>query len=69
MKDSIEPVPWIEKDDEWIHDSCNMYNLNYSSSQILDGNSFSDKIGLIECSSWEFDTSEMKNTIVEKVSK
>ena len=62
-------VPWIEKDDEWINDSCNMYNLNYSSSQILDGNSFSGKIGLIECSSWEFDTSEMKNTIVEKVSK
>ena len=32
-------VPWIEKDGEWIHDSCSMYDLNYSSSQVIDGNS------------------------------
>ena len=27
-------IPLIEKDGEWIHDSCNMYDLNYTSLKI-----------------------------------
>ena len=59
-------VPWIEKDNEWVHDSCNMYDLNYSSYDPQNKH-VHNKTGTIPCSEWEFDTSEFNGTIVEKV--
>ena len=58
-------VPWIEKDGQWISDSCYAYDLNYSS---IPHGERTAQMFLKACSSWEFDTSELKNTIVEKVS-
>ena len=60
-------IPWIKKDNKEILDSCRMYDLNYSSFQSFNERNFSNEISTVKCSSWEFDTSEMKNTIVEQV--
>ena len=59
-------VPWIEKDGKLVHDSCHRYKLNYS-TWILH-NETGVSMPVEDCSSWEFDTSELRNTIVEKVS-
>ena len=57
-------VPWIEKDGQWVYDSCYTYDLNYSS---IPHGERTTQMSVKACSSWEFDTSELKNTIVEKV--
>ena len=60
-------TPWIEKDNKWVHDSCDVYDLNYSS---LDSQSkHHNNTATTQCTEWEFDTSEFNGTIVEKVSK
>ena len=58
-------VPWIEKDGRLVRDSCHRYKLNYSVWSPLNEPGVDTPIE--DCSSWEFDTSELKNTIVEKV--
>ena len=60
-------VPWIEKDHELVRDSCNIYDLNYSSFNPQNKNQMHNNTGTIPCSKWEFDTSEFNGTIVEKV--
>ena len=60
-------VPWIEKDNKWVHDSCNIYDLNYSSLVPQSKDHLKNSTATIQCTEWEFDTSEFNGTIVEKV--
>ena len=60
-------VPWITKGDELVRDSCNMYDLNYSSLTPQNKLHIHNTTSTVPCSEWEFDTSEFNGTIVEKV--
>ena len=62
-------IPLIQVDSEWIRDSCHTYALNYSKVPQESINIQHNNISVIECSSWDFDTSELKNTLGEKVRK
>ena len=63
-------IPMIKVENKWIRDSCHMHGLNYSVSPERHVNMRSNNnTNIVKCSSWEFDKSELKNTLVEKVRK